>query len=218
VAAGDSGAMILFATGCSELAGTPDPGLAPWVAASRARLDAELGRLRGIPDPDRWDVAVRTADATPDAFGQAYVRYRLAEAMLAEGRGRTPAASALQDCVAIARRLGAAALLEEAQRLAIRARIQLDLAATVTQAPGSPTPRDAARGLGLSDREVDVLELLALGLTDRDIGSRLFITEKTAGHHVSHILTKLTVTRRGEAAAVAHRLGVVGAAGSGPGG
>jgi DNA-binding NarL/FixJ family response regulator len=48
-------------------------------------------------------------------------------------------------------------------------------------------------------------------MTDRDIGARLFITEKTAGHHVSHILTKLTVSRRGEAAAVAHRLGVVGA-------
>ena len=58
-----------------------------------------------------------------------------------------------------------------------------------------------------------MLELLALGRTDREIAQRLFITEKTAGHHVSHILTKLTVTRRGEAAAVAHRLGVVGIGG-----
>ena len=53
-----------------------------------------------------------------------------------------------------------------------------------------------------------MLELLAGGLTDRDIGARLFITEKSAGHHVSHILTKLAVARRGEAAAMAHRLGL----------
>ena len=55
-----------------------------------------------------------------------------------------------------------------------------------------------------------MLELLALGRTDREIAQRLFITEKTAGHHVSHILTKLAVARRGEAAALAYRLGLGG--------
>jgi DNA-binding CsgD family transcriptional regulator len=74
---------------------------------------------------------------------------------------------------------------------------------------GSGKPRGSARALGLSEREVDVLELLAVGMTDRDIGVRLFITEKTASHHVSHILAKLTVRRRGEAAAIAYQLGVV---------
>ena len=69
-------------------------------------------------------------------------------------------------------------------------------------------PRAAALALGLSEREVDVLELLALGRTDREIAEQLFITEKTAGHHVSHILTKLRVSRRGEAAAIAHRIGL----------
>ena len=82
-------------------------------------------------------------------------------------------------------------------------------------AAGAVGPRAAALALGLSDREVDVLELLALGRTDREIAASLFITEKTAGHHVSHILAKLAVTRRGEAAAVAHRLGLTGPPGAG---
>jgi len=46
------------------------------------------------------------------------------------------------------------------------------------------------------------------GCTNRQIASHLFITPKTASLHVSHILAKLSVTTRGEAAALAHRLGL----------
>jgi DNA-binding NarL/FixJ family response regulator len=53
-----------------------------------------------------------------------------------------------------------------------------------------------------------VLALVAAGRTNRQIAEALFITEKTASLHVSHILAKLGVTGRVEAAAVAHRLGV----------
>jgi len=62
--------------------------------------------------------------------------------------------------------------------------------------------------LGLTRREAEVLALLAEGRTNRQIGQALFITEKTASLHVSHILAKLGVAGRGEAAAVAHRLGL----------
>jgi DNA-binding NarL/FixJ family response regulator len=54
-----------------------------------------------------------------------------------------------------------------------------------------------------------VLEHLALGQTNRQIAEDLFISVKTAGVHVSHILEKLGVSTRGEAAAVARRLGLV---------
>ena len=54
--------------------------------------------------------------------------------------------------------------------------------------------------------ELDVLELVAAGRSNRQIGEELFITPKTAGLHVSRILAKLGVAGRGEAAAVAHRL------------
>jgi DNA-binding NarL/FixJ family response regulator len=50
---------------------------------------------------------------------------------------------------------------------------------------------------------------VARGLTNRQLAAELFITEKTAGHHVSNILRKLGVASRIEAAGVAHRAGLV---------
>jgi DNA-binding CsgD family transcriptional regulator len=55
-----------------------------------------------------------------------------------------------------------------------------------------------------------VLALVAAGRTNRQIAEALFISEKTASIHVSHILAKLGVAGRVEAAGVAHRLGLVG--------
>jgi DNA-binding NarL/FixJ family response regulator len=62
--------------------------------------------------------------------------------------------------------------------------------------------------LELTPRELDVLALLADGLTNREIGAELFISDKTASVHVSRILTKLSVPNRAAAAAAAHQLGV----------
>ena len=61
---------------------------------------------------------------------------------------------------------------------------------------------------GLSPRELQVLHLVAAGSTNRQIAEELYISPKTASVHVSNILAKLGVASRGEAAAVAHRLGV----------
>jgi DNA-binding CsgD family transcriptional regulator/tetratricopeptide (TPR) repeat protein len=61
---------------------------------------------------------------------------------------------------------------------------------------------------GLSPREREVLSLIALGRTNREIGDRLFISQKTVGVHVGNILAKLGVSGRVEAAAVAIRLGL----------
>ena len=56
---------------------------------------------------------------------------------------------------------------------------------------------------GLSGREQQVLALLREGLTNAEIGVRLFISAKTAEHHVGRVLAKLGVRSRAEAAAVA---------------
>jgi len=61
---------------------------------------------------------------------------------------------------------------------------------------------------GLTSRERDVLALVAEGYTNRRIAETLFISESTAGVHVSHILGKLGVETRTEAATIAVRLGL----------
>jgi len=54
-----------------------------------------------------------------------------------------------------------------------------------------------------------VLALVARGMTNRDVGKTLFVTEKTASAQVSKILSKLSVRTRVEAAAAAHQMGLV---------
>jgi DNA-binding CsgD family transcriptional regulator len=74
--------------------------------------------------------------------------------------------------------------------------------------PRGPRPSTEQNPAGLTAREVEVLGLVAEGLRNADIAERLFLSEKTVGHHVSAILRKLDVRTRGEAGAEAHRLGI----------
>ncbi|HXU25499.1 MAG TPA: response regulator transcription factor [Tepidiformaceae bacterium] len=57
----------------------------------------------------------------------------------------------------------------------------------------------------LTERELAVLDLIADGMTNREIGEHLFLSEKTVKHHVSDVLSKLGLSRRVEAAAFAIR-------------
>jgi DNA-binding NarL/FixJ family response regulator len=70
-------------------------------------------------------------------------------------------------------------------------------------------PAAAPSELGLTPREREVLELVAQGMTNRQIADALFISVNTAGIHVSRILGKLDVASRTEAAVKAYRLGLV---------
>jgi DNA-binding NarL/FixJ family response regulator len=67
------------------------------------------------------------------------------------------------------------------------------------------TASPAAEGQELTEREKEVLELLAKGLTNREIGAQLYLSEKTVKHHVTVILQKLDVRNRVEAALLVAR-------------
>ena len=108
------------------------------------------------------------------------------------------------DVVPPADDLGAVPLREALRELGRRARL------TVARAGRAAPPGSAGRGplAGLTSREVEVLRLLAVGLSNREIAAALFIAPKTASVHVSNILAKLGASTRTEAAAIAHSNGL----------
>ena len=176
-------------------------------AALAATAAAEHARVVGDAGPALWDAAAREWELRSSPFQAAYARWRQAEAALAR-RDREQGAQALRAAHATTTSLGAAGLLAEVEALARRARIALSDEA-VEEAEPATGAHAAVAELGLTAREVEVLEHLALGQTNRQIADELFISIKTAGVHVSHILAKLGAANRSEAGAIAHRLGLV---------
>lgn len=162
---------------------------------------AELDRAENRATPDTWSDVITAFEALERPYDLARVRHRLAEALLAAGGEdeRTRATELLRLTRATATHLGARPLADATAQLAQRARLTLTAA---------PPPADPADSLGLTSREWDVLRLVSAGRTNRQIAEELFISPKTASVHVSNILGKLGVSGRGEAAAVAHRMGL----------
>ena len=166
-----------------------------WAAVA----ESEHTRVEGSSSPERWQAAAAIWEQLERPYLAAYCRWRLVEALLAAGAPRTDAIRQAREAHRTARHLAAAPLLHELEQLARRAR--LDLAG----ADPSALPDDGD-ALGLTAREREVLQLLARGYTNREIASELTISVKTASVHVTHILRKLDVTSRLEAAEIAHRL------------
>ena len=176
-----------------------------------ARAEAEWGRVNGSNDPAAW-AAVVDVFAPGFVYETARSRWRLAEA-LAEAGDRAAAREELLLATAAAKKLRAGPLLAALTDLGRRARIAgpagdgqpgADAAEGGRQAaafPGSPLS-------GLTERELEVLKLLAAGHSNREIGTELFISPKTASVHVSNILAKLKAGSRTEAAAIAYRDGL----------
>jgi DNA-binding CsgD family transcriptional regulator len=173
-----------------------------------ALCEAEAARLHRRPDPAAWAAAVERWDALRRPYPAAYARWREAEARLAL-RDRDGARLALRGARDTAAELGAQPLGREIAALAARARLALERETP----PDVAAPPDPGADLGLTTREREVLGLVALGRTNRQIADELFISESTAGVHVSNIIGKLRVAGRGEAAALAYRLGLVDPAG-----
>ena len=110
-------------------------------------------------------------------------------------------------------------LTTQGARERVRAEALLGDAATLAERIGMPALLDRTRALGasapaallpdgLSPREVQILELVARGLSNRQIGTALVISEHTAANHIRSILRKTRCANRTEAASYAHRHGL----------
>ncbi len=192
VAAGDI--LVKRARTTAEL-GRPRGGkLGPEGRAWLARAHADHARLLGNDDPASWERCVEEF-SVGFRYEVARSRWRWAAALLATGdraAAREQAAAALAEADA----MGAHPLADAVRALARRGRLDL---------PGVRlTSTDV-----LTARESEVLGLVAQGLTNRQIGERLFVSEKTVSVHVSNVLAKLGVSGRAEAVSVAHQRGLL---------
>ena len=151
---------------------------------------------------------VEACRVAEDPYLVAYALLRSAEAGCADGDREAAATGAAARPRSWPRRIGAAPLLEDVRALARRARVRIE------RGRGEPA-RPGIDAFGLTQREREVLELLAEGRSNGQIAAELFISRKTASVHVSNILGKLGVASRGEATAMVHRLRAAGPRGLG---
>ncbi|GAB2749699.1 helix-turn-helix transcriptional regulator [Amycolatopsis magusensis] len=180
--------------------GKPRSGvLGPEGRAWRARLQAEAAELYGRFEPAAWAETV-AAFGYGAVYEQARSRQRHAAALLSTGKPADAelAASELLAAYEVAERLGAKPLGDAIRELAHRARIDL---------PGQEPRRDVVDPL--TDRERAVLERVALGRTNRQVGEELYISEKTVSVHLSRVMAKLGASRRAEAVAIAKDRGLL---------
>lgn len=189
------GAELLDAARTTAERGRPRGGrLGPEGRAWLARAAAEHSRLTGTDDPALWEETTRLFD-----YGYRYEvarsRFRWAQALLGAGdrnAAEIEAAQALEEAEA----MGATPLAEAVRALGRRGRLDL---------PGVRRSTTAV----LTEREEEVLLLVAQGLTNRQIGERLFISGKTVSVHVSNVLAKLGASGRAEAVSLAHQRGLL---------
>ncbi|MBD0740348.1 ATP-binding protein [Streptomyces sp. CBMA29] len=166
----------------------------PVVAAFGALAAAEHSRADGSDDRATWRQVADAWRAADQPYREAYARLREAGTAVRAGR-REQAGRALAACLGLAEPLSAEPLLRLAHELATRGRLTR---------PPDPTTRSVAAQarLDLTEREAQVLALLSRGESNRQIARSLYISDRTVAVHVSHILEKLGVRNRTEAALV----------------
>ena len=163
------------------------PGLRAAAALARGRLELGAG------DPAAACATLRRAlhqwQALDLPYEVASTRMLLGRACRAAG-DEEAASSSLDAAAAIFQRLGAALDAERARGL---------------RGGGLPLPH------GLTEREAEVLRLVAAGCTNKDVAAQLYLSEKTVARHLSNIFAKISVSSRAGATAYAFEHGIVGA-------
>ncbi len=162
----------------------------PYLKAAAALAKGQVCVARGHPD------ARSCLHSALEGFARAQLPMELAATRLQMARAL--AAQSREVAVAAAK-----AALDDFERL--KATRHADAASALLRSLGAPI-RTGPKGYGaLTKRETEVLQLIGAGLSNAEIGDRLYITRKTVEHHVSNVLAKLGLRNRAEAAAYATR-------------
>ncbi|HUF84159.1 MAG TPA: LuxR C-terminal-related transcriptional regulator [Acidimicrobiia bacterium] len=205
-----------------------------WNRLTRAKLlPAQVEIAIAADDLDRARAATEELEATAEEFESPGLR---AAASLARGRLELAGAEPQSACAALRRALeqwqnldvpyevaSARVLLGRACREAgdeEAATSSLDAATAIFERLGAAPDAERARALrigtpllpgGLTEREAEVLRLVAAGGTNKDVAAQLFLSEKTVARHLSNIFAKIGVSTRSAATAYAFEHGLVGA-------
>jgi DNA-binding NarL/FixJ family response regulator len=192
--AGDTAQAAMRARHALALAGEPRQ---PLVLLATHRLIGELETQAGRLSEARQhlEAALLLADVCAAPFERALTLLALAEFHLRAG---TPEAAnhTLAEAVAICTPLDAQPTLARAAAMGARVIAETDAAARTAPA-------------GLSPRELEVLRLLAVGRSNREIAEALFLSARTVERHLTHLYTKLGVRGRAEAIVFAHEHALV---------
>ena len=172
----------------------------PLGTAWKSEVACRLADRQKEPDCSAWAAVVAAWRAVGHVYYRAIAQVSYAESLMRVG-DRDAAATEISEGLATAESLGALPLAQQFRKLARSARIKLQ----------AEEPNPAASPVAyLTSREREVLGLVALGRTNAQIATELFMSPKTASVHVSRIIAKLGVSNRTEAASYAHRHGFEG--------
>lgn len=178
-----------------------DAPVRPWATACLHRARAERAFLVGDPDPTLWDPVVADYDQRGGVPHAARARLRRATALAADGGGSSAACERdLRAALRTFDELELTALADDARSLARRLRIRVPR-------PSRPDGGDPLAEL--TERELDVVRLVARGWTNRQVGEHLFISAKTVSTHLSNLMRKLDVGSRTQAVLVVRDAGLV---------
>ena len=201
--------LVTFAESVVDTLRADDPsrgrdGIDPWLDLAVL----ELSRRGRDDEPGAWAAVASRLEAMENRPAAVIARHREAEADLRVG-DRPAAEAAIRRALDGAESMGATLLASRAANLARAGRLRLD---QTNQEDDADVVMDRAAEdpWGLSAREREVLAMLIDGRTNAQIGEALYISDKTASVHVTHILDKLGVSSRVEAALLAVRAGFPG--------
>ena len=184
---------------------------------------AEAARASLSQSADPWTTVVTTWQHLDCPYPTAYAQWRRAEELFG-ARARAQGTRALASALQTAARLRCAPLESSLRLLARHAGVSaLELETAATEEAATEPAAPAAEGprtpdslpVPLTPRERDVLQILTEGFSNQQIARRLFISESTVSVHVSHVIAKLGVSNRLQAAAAANRLNLFPSEGEG---